>query len=133
MKPKIFLCALFAMTAAPGTVQAGPSLTGNELLTACKDSNEATQGFCLGYIVGVIEGLKWGGAAPLLMTGATASEADKFAATVLGFCLPDADATYGQYQDVVVGYLAENPKDRHNSARILTQIALTRAFPCAKP
>ncbi len=107
------------------------NMTGNDLLTFCEATDsEAQTGYCVGYVSGVIEGMKWGIAAPLLASGKNAAEADSMGNTLLGFCLP-ADATLGQYRDVVMLYLRNNPAERHGSARIQVQLALQAAFPCA--
>lgn len=122
------------LTATIGLLLATPAvadnLTGNELLSICSSTDDQAQnGFCLGYVTGVIEGMKWGVATPLLMSGKAAAEADRSGSILLGFCNPE-DATLGQYQDVVILYLRNHPSERHNSARILTQLALREAFPC---
>ncbi len=108
------------------------NLSGNELLSICDDATEenAQAGFCAGYVLGAIEGIKWGASAPLLLVGRSAGEAEETGNTLLGFCLPP-DATVGQYRDVVLKFLRDSPSERHNSARVLIQQALQGAFPCA--
>ena len=41
------------------------NITGNDLLAACESEELAQAGFCVGYIVGVIEGTRWGIAVPM--------------------------------------------------------------------
>jgi hypothetical protein len=106
------------------------NLSGNELLETCEAQDDLARfGFCIGYISGVIEGMKWGVAAPLLMSGQTAQEADKTGGMFLGFCSPEG-GTLGQYKDVVVLYLRNNPAERHNTARTQVQSALSEVYPC---
>jgi hypothetical protein len=105
------------------------SMTGNETLSICSNDSPTQQGFCVGYVIGLIEGMKWGVASPLLRGGKSADEVNQLTDSLLGFCLPEG-ATNGQYVDVFITYLVSNPGDRHNSARILAQMAFTEAFPC---
>jgi hypothetical protein len=81
--------------------------TGNELLEECK-SKGALGLFCLGFVRGLAEGLTlWRSFAP------------ESAIT----CIP-AGITTGQLKDVVVKWLADNPKDRHLGADAI----VARAF-----
>lgn len=126
------LCLVAFATATPASAE-DPSLTGNQLLEICGASDDlAQQGFCIGYTVGVVEGMKWGVGGPMLRAGKTTEEANKMTEALLSFCVPEG-ATWGQYRDVVIGYLERNPQDRHGSARLLAQLALVEAFPCGAP
>ena len=50
----------FAIWASQGAAQ---TTLGNELFQACSlPDNLAAEGYCLGYVVGAVEGLKWGAA-----------------------------------------------------------------------
>lgn len=127
LKYQLAMALTFACSAA-----SADNLSGNELLSICEANGDlAKAGFCLGYVTGVIEGMKWGAASPLLMTGTDASEAERISSVVLGFCSPDS-ATLGQFVDVVTLHLRNHPADRHGSARLLTQAALRDAFPCSQ-
>ena len=130
---KDILCcasAALAFAALPSVAQVGANLTGNEIYEACNSADDlAKQGFCVGYIDGVVEGMRWGAAVPLIRAGTAKGEVDSLASMFLGFCIPEG-ATLGQYRDVMVGYLRRNPQDRHNSARLLMQLALSEAFRC---
>lgn len=86
-------------------------------------------GFCTGYVVGVVEGMKWGVAVPALMAGQEGEDINGMISILLQFCSPDA-ATWSQSIDRVVAYLSENPNERHLPARGLVQNALIEAFPC---
>lgn len=120
----IILTALFA-----GAANA-QNMTGNELLSTCEQTeSDAKFGYCLGYVSGVVEGMKWGLAVPLLMAGESTSEVEKTTGDLLGFCVPQ-EATLGQMRDVIVLYLRNNPAERHGSARIHAQLALAEAYPC---
>lgn len=106
------------------------NISGNDLLSICEATDDAAKlGYCIGYVTGVIEGMKWGIASPLMMSGADPEEADKTGNTLLGFCIP-AEATLGQMRDVILLYLRSNPAERHASARIQVQFALAGAYPC---
>jgi hypothetical protein len=108
----------------------GPNTTGNELFEACADTtNLASQGFCVGYVVGAIEGMKWGAGLPFMAQGAAVGDVNTGAEALLRFCLPEG-ATLGQYLAVIVNYLQSKPQSRHNSARLLAHLALVEAFPC---
>ncbi len=109
--------------------QQAPITSGNELWEICQGTDPARQGYCIGYVIGAIEGMKWGIASPLLQNGMDATEANSTTKVLLGFCLPEG-ATYGQFVDVVKGYLARNPEKRHIAARIIVQMSLAEAFPC---
>ncbi len=111
------------------------NLTGNDLLAICTDESQAAQGFCIGYVNGLIEGLKLGASVPMMrlnQEGDTVptAEIDALSSQFLGFCLPP-DAELGQFREIIVAYLQNTPKDRHGSARLLGQIALAEAYPCA--
>ena len=83
--------------------------------------NMAADGFCLGYIVGAIEGLKWGAASIIEQDSPgilQSDELDLLSSVLLGFCVP-VSASNGQLKDVVVKYLRENPATRHETARTL--------------
>jgi len=110
------------------------NLTGNELLEICSDERQAAQGFCVGYVNGLIEGLKLGASVPMLRVnqeGGTipTAEIEALSSQLLGFCLPP-EAQLGQFRELIVAYLKNTPKDRHGSARLLGQIALAEAYPC---
>jgi hypothetical protein len=86
---------------ALATITYVENLSDNDLLATCEATdNLAQSGFCLGYVNGVIEGMKWGIAAPLLMAGQTAAEAEDSTGMLLGFCNPEG-VTLGQFVDVI--------------------------------
>lgn len=112
--------------------QAGAeNLTGNELLAICEQSENdlAQSGFCMGYVLGAVEGIKWGVSVPLMMGGKSTESVEETGNVLLGFCL-SPDATLGQFRDIVMKFLRDNPASRHDSARFLVQMAMRDAFPC---
>lgn len=109
------------------------NLTGNDILETCSAKDRPIlEAFCSGYVIGVVEGTKWGAA--LAFSAAAGGEdstaelnyvVDQF----LGTCAPE-EVQYSQFKDVLVKYLLENPSIRHESARTLAKSALNEAFPC---
>lgn len=110
-------------------------INGNDLLDVCQNTaadNVAKFSFCSGYIIGIVEGNKFGAMASTLRSGVeigSASEMDAFLSWTLGYCTPD-NSDYNQIRDVIVDYLRANPSTRHESARGLAHLALIEAFPC---
>lgn len=123
-----FLSAVIAASAS------GPALaenmSGNSLYEACTTENGVTAGFCIGYVVGVIEGIRYGLAVPMWSAGEDSSEViNKLSDGVLMYC-PPPEVQNGQHVDVVNKYLQSHPEKRHMPARLLIHIALREAFPC---
>jgi len=120
------LCVGFSGPAFAETV------SGNELLSACEAQDDLAQtGFCVGYLIGTIEGLRLGTSLPFLATMQDAPLSDKIAAgeTVFGACIPP-EANYNQHKDIAVAYMKTHPETRHEAARGLILTALREAFPC---
>ena len=110
------------------------TVTGNDLHSACSSSGEIKDlrfGFCIGYIGGAFEGIKFGAGAIMFqaMSENSAAEVDAASNTMLGLCVPE-NVERGQIVDVTIKYLEENPQSRHESARGLLFQALQIAFPC---
>lgn len=106
--------------------------SGNEVFRACEGEEVSVQqGFCFGYILGTVEGLKWGSITGLLASSGQleADEYDVLSSIALGFCIPPT-VENGQVLDVVIKYLLETPEVRHETARTLIQSALANSFPC---
>jgi Rap1a immunity proteins len=112
----IALTAAIALAAVPAQAaaqQRARAHTGNELLEECK-SKGASGLFCLGFVRGLAEGLTlWRSFAP------------ESAIT----CIPEG-VTTGQLKDIVVKWLADNPKDRHLGADALVARAFRVTWPC---
>lgn len=130
MQKSTLIAAICGSLAAPVHAQV---LTGNDLLGACEVQGATVQaGFCLGYIVGVIEGLKLGAAIPLLAARDENSEQepiDPLTNSFLHMCIP-AESENSQSVDIAVKYLRANPDIRHNPARGLILASLREAYPC---
>jgi len=86
LKKLAFAIACFSLQ----SVSAGKSepLAGNDLLSACKEKGDMAQsGFCIGYLIGVVEGLRFGATVPIFaaQTGSTVKEVGDMADNLLGF------------------------------------------------
>jgi len=123
---------LYGAIAFPTGVNAEP-LDGIQLYSTCKSEGIVETSFCVGYIIGAVEGLKYGAfmAANRINEDEPADTAylDGFANFFLGYCIPH-NANNQQVSDVVITYLRNNPSNRHNSARALISEAFRNAFPC---
>jgi hypothetical protein len=82
-------------------------IDGNELWKSC----DRKEGFCNGYIQGVVD----------------ASEGRERSY----FCLSEKVMS-SQARDVVINWLRDNPAERHNPAAWLVTVAMMDAFPCKK-
>jgi Rap1a immunity proteins len=104
-------CLAFALTMAlsPGAALA---LDGNDVLRTCENTSGYNEGFCLGYLLGVVDSLM-NGAAPLI-------------------CNNDrtGNVTFAQMRDIVLKYLRDHPENRHCGAIDITYVALRNLFPC---
>ncbi|WP_417243016.1 Rap1a/Tai family immunity protein [Celeribacter sp.] len=110
------------------------TVTGNDLHSACTANGEIKDlqfGYCIGYIGGAFEGIKFGAGAVMFqaMPESSTTEVDQASNAMLGFCIPE-NVERGQIVDVTMKYLEENPQSRHESARGLLFQALQSAFPC---
>jgi hypothetical protein len=84
-------------------------LTGNGLYQNCTSSNDLDKAICLGYVMGVTEGLQ----------------------SRHTTCVPKgAGVSGGQIMDVVTNYLRDHPEARHYAAFSEVELALKKAFPC---
>lgn len=127
------LKSLFAAMTVILLSSTGPksqNVDGNHLLSACSEDNLATQGYCIGYIIGVIEGTRYGIAYPMMLGGEEdMGEVNTMSNNLLMNCPPD-NIQYGQYIDIAKNYLKDNPQERHYPARGLVLHSLQQAFPC---
>lgn len=107
------------------------SISGNELLETCSSDDDVYAGFCIGYILGAIEGESFGAFVVVnsLTPGLDTDDTNRTISSYLQHCTP-SDASNQQLRDIMVKYLAEHPAQRHNSARGLILKALRDAFPC---
>lgn len=106
------IAARVAFGATPASADA---VTGNKLLEWCgsvpfqQAPSTFVTGACLGYILGV---------------GDTLEE-------VGGICVSPT-GTANQFVDIVDKWLLDHPETRDQPARVITALALGRAFPCPK-
>ena len=131
MALKPILAGLFSFCAIVLAERANAeAIDGNQLYSACTSEGVVEQSFCAGYIIGALEGLKYGAfiAAYRVSEDQRADVAylDGFANFILGYCIP-ANANNEQVSDVVISYLRDNPSVRHNSARTLVTDAFRAA------
>jgi len=94
------VAAVFAVAMA-GTAQAKPT-TGNDLMQYCIATPD---GFCAGYVVGVID------------------------TSYALFCFP-AEVTKRQIINITIMYLRDHPEKLHLFAPSLVIKAMRAAFPC---
>jgi len=105
LRLSLVLMLLFASPVWAGTFQ-----DGNSLYEACS-GDELDRTYCVGYITSV----------------ADIMETDTL--YVFKACSMD-NVTGRQLLDVVTGWLAEHPRDRHHNATTLVAWALSETFPC---
>lgn len=130
MKYAVMVAALFSLLPHPSTAQ---NLDGNSLLEACEASEQDVRlAFCTGYILGLVEGIKWGSVVSVMDSGAELETADLngLSDVLLGYCNP-AEVELRQHRDIVVNYLLAHPERRHETARGLALDAFREAFPCS--
>ncbi len=123
----ILAVLLFLTLAAPAVVQPTnaqkPStdirqITGNEFLEMCRGNN-FEQGYCLGYIVGLGDGI----------SGLQILEVDRSRWSPI--CRPKG-VTAAQLRDVVVKYIDDHPEERHTVMMVLAVVAMRAAWPCPR-
>jgi len=108
------LASCCALTPASAT-NLDPLKTGNGLFETCKGREGTPQALaCVSYIAGAAD----------LIPATTEVDGGKRL-----YC-PPAHTTNGQYRDVVVKFLSENPQHRHRPSSSIIISALMIAFPC---
>ncbi|WP_458790894.1 Rap1a/Tai family immunity protein [Yoonia sp. MH D7] len=123
----VILLAGFSV-AQPAKAQ---TISGNDLHEACTSDDQAMAAFCVGYLIGQIEGQFLGG---LLFSQSAEDDIDtesfnSLANIAFQHCIPP-DVLNSQLRDVVVRYLQDNPATRHETARFLVLEAYRDAFTC---
>ena len=104
------------------------SLNGKQVYDACKAQSQAEKGFCLGYTIALVEGIKIGAAQVLVLSGASDTEnLNKSVDQILQFCI--GELSNGQIQDVFVGHLASQI-ELPLPARQYFLDAMRKSFPC---
>lgn len=84
--------------------------TGNGLKADCTKGTAVGTSYCMGYIVGVADSNSYLICAPGGSRG----------------------VTVGQFVDIAMKYLNDNPAELHKDADVLVLNALQQAFPCPK-
>lgn len=109
-------------------------LDGNTVYESCvAEGDDIRAGFCLGYLIGLVEGQPFGAFLVLkqAMPDDSVKEISDVSNQFFRHCIP-ASVSNRQIVDVVVGFLRDNPQSRHESARILALQAFQQAFPCTE-
>jgi hypothetical protein len=105
-------------------------VTGNDLVSACGGASGEQQGFCIGYIMGVTEGIRLGIGFPFMVEGEmTTEQINEISNSLLMYCaIPEVTAA--QNVAVVKKYLNDNPDKLHFPARGLLLQAFQVAYQC---
>lgn len=107
------------MLSLPMVCQAAPPASGmvygKDALQVCSSEQEQSILNCISWINGAVQG------AHLTFT----LSADK-----PRYCTPETGGSLGQYRDVFVKFLRENPAKRHELGIYLFHQAMAQAFPC---
>lgn len=90
-------------------------MNGNELHGQCISTDNGQQLLCMGYIVGVSDGIA---------IAQTAAQPEHHS-----ICIA-ATADRRQIVDVVKNYMRDHPADRNRTASALIYVSLREAFPC---
>ena len=96
---------------------------GNDFLRVCETNGDHTfDGFCRGYVGGVIDGFD---------CAAIVGQAARHETMTGAFCIP-AEVTLGQKYRVATKFMRDHPEKTHEPTNLLIVQAITEAFPCAK-
>lgn len=127
----ILILALIGIYSLSANKAEAQQISGNSLYEACRSDNSVMGGFCIGYIIGVIEGRSFGAFQVLerLDPSESTAAANNLVDQLLGHCIPE-NASNEQLRDVALSYLSKNPETRHETARLLLWLAYVEAFPC---
>ncbi len=108
----------------------GEGFTAEMLISGCDSQDEDEQAACHTFIMGAIEGMKWGASISAANSGFTEEQAMRdHAQTLLGVCDPET-VTRRQELEVALQYIRDNPQRWHQSSIVLIYLALVDAFPC---
>ena len=94
------------------------AVTGNVLYSLMESNDPVNKAYTESYITSVADSLS-------LVIGLSMEANRRYP------CVPKV-GSYQQIFDITKKYLADNPQKRHESAYILTFIAIDEAFPCKK-
>ena len=88
-------------------------VSGNELYAECKSEKTASQTNCLGFISAVVDAIE---------VGFSLEQGPKA-------CVPE-NLNREQVKDIILSWIEQNPKGRHNPAILISYVALVDAFIC---
>jgi hypothetical protein len=114
MIKRIFFVSILTFVLNPS--KAAEGTTAGEMLTYCKSQSEPENLYCLGYILGFVNGHYLG--TDDLNEGSKKS-----------FCLP-SNWSAGQGQAVFVKWAEDNPDKWHMELRYTMAVSYMQAFPC---
>jgi hypothetical protein len=86
---------------------------GNQVLQLCENTGGYNEGFCLGYLLGLVDSLI-NGAAPIMCRSESSDH-----------------ITLEQNRDIILKYLRDHPENRHCGAIDITCAALRTLFRCS--
>lgn len=117
MRALAALLLVLAPSAATGQSSLAQAMqSGSDAYSICRSYESGTNGWvCLSWINGAVQA-----------AGGTTSLNPEYP----DFCTPAYGGSIGQYADVFVQYLGDNPGRRHLPAIMLFREAMARAFPC---
>jgi hypothetical protein len=109
---KVIICAaLGAMLCAP--VALANPYKGYDLHADCKDTSKLFEGYCAGYIVGIVQVMQSQG-----------SSAGRRA------CIPPSSILRTKFRDLVVDYMQDNRPNLSWPAADVVAQAMAEAYPC---
>lgn len=111
----ILLVVLLFLIPFPATA-VSDDVTGNELLGFC-ESNDSGKVACVSYVMGYVNGMKWGGS---------------MQKTERKVCLPEG-TTYNQLMMLFVKRAHDHPERLNNAAGLELGAMLAATYPCEKP
>lgn len=109
---KYLIAAALLVTATPASARETAVDDGNDLLDVCTKGDYFSDGYCLGYIRGLSNGVD--------MVLYTSKQRICYGPNI----------TIGQIRDVVVSYIRRNPAKRNENAMVLVSWASAEAWPC---
>lgn len=108
------LAGCITLSTVPFSAAKAGFVTGNELYELCTSTELEEQTECLRYIQGSVDGF-----------------IAHRALTYGKYCMPEG-ITAGQYQDIALKLMREQPEQRHNPASLLVWSSIKIAFPACK-
>ncbi|NIZ11556.1 Rap1a/Tai family immunity protein [Pseudooceanicola sp. HF7] len=121
--------ALLLSAAAPAQAQQFP---GQQFLDLCTSADAGSRGFCIGYLIGIIEGSGLGVSRALSVEEDSTPEAPAIQRRIpatLGYCLPTG-TDINTLPGVVIDFAAGKPEAARLPAAALVSDALISKYPC---